>query len=319
MAVYTPLTDVEIGDFLSHYDCGHLQAFEGITNGVENTNYFVHTSKNTFVLTLFEKRVNAADLPYFLNLMNHMNVQGIKCPQVVFDKSGNALRTLKHKKAVVISFLHGKSLAGAITPEHCGKIGVLLAKMHLATENFPMHRPNDLGLQGWCHLQRAIGTHMPPEYADMVATEIDFQRQHPNIHLPCGAIHGDLFVDNVFFDGDEVSGVIDFYFGCTEAYVYDLAITLTAWGFETCDCIHMGRATAMMQGYASVRPLSDAEKAYLPVALRGASLRFMLTRLYDVLNTPKQAVVVVKDPAEYARKLIFYQTCDITQSGIFDR
>ena len=282
-----------------------------------NTNYFLYTTQNTFVLTLFEKRVNEKDLPYFLNLMTHMNIQGIKCPQVIFDNDGNALRTLRGKKAVLISFLDGQSVAGNISTENCRKIGLLSAKMHMATQNFPMHRPNDLGLQGWQHLQQDIGDNMPSDYMDIVATEMTFQHQHPNTRLPNGAIHGDLFVDNVFFKGDNISGVIDFYFGCTDAYVYDLAITLTAWCFENFDAINMSRAMAMIQGYETVRPLSDTEKTYLPIALRGASLRFMLTRLYDVINTPKDAVVVVKDPSEYARKLAFYQNNDITKNGIF--
>lgn len=318
MAVYTQLGITDVTNFLNRYECGTLTSYEGITAGVENTNYFLYTCQNTFVLTLFEKRVDENDLPYFLNLMNHMNVQGIKCPQVLFDTHGNAFGTIKGKKAIIISFLKGKSVEGNITAESCRKMGVLLGNMHRATENFTMHRENTLGLNGWQNLIADIGNHMPTEYQHLVQTEIAFQRKNPNTHLPSGAIHADLFVDNVFFEKQNISGVIDFYFGCTDAYVYDLAITLTAWCFEQFDHINIPRAMAMVQGYQTVRPLTDAEKTYLPIALRGASLRFMLTRLYDKINTPENAVVVVKDPSEYAKKLAFYQGHDITQNGIFD-
>lgn len=316
MAVYTPLTDMDMHQILQSYKIGTLQSYQGITEGVENTNYFLHTTHNTFVLTIFEKRVNGDDLPYFLNLMNHMNTQGIVCPQVIFDTHGNALQTVKGKPAIIISFLRGKSLGNTVTEESCYKMGEMLAKMHRATENFTMHRPNDLNLLGWKKYQSTIGADMPKKYAQLVQTELDFQQTHTTTALPQGAIHADVFVDNVFFENGNISGVIDFYFGCNDAYVYDLAITLTAWCFDTCDAINMDKAKSMMRGYQSIRLLTDLEWAYLPVGLRGASLRFMLTRLYDVFHTPEGADVVVKDPSEYADKLVFYRTTHIVKDLI---
>ena len=310
MAVYTKVTEQELSEFLKQFDIGSLVSLTGISEGIENTNYLVQTDKARFILTLFEKRVNPQELPYFLELMTHLAQKGISCPLPVAAKNGETLLLLCGKKACLTTFLNGNA-AEKITPEHCGQLGAAMAKMHLAGRDFSRFRKNDLSVDGWEVLLGKIG-----KAADTVTdglfnemTEI-FQTVKSRFptDLPQGVIHADLFPDNVFFSGDELSGIIDFYFACNDALVYELAVCLNAWCFDqdTWD-FNPAKAKNMIEEYDRIRPLSDAEKEALPILASGSALRFLLTRTYDWLNRVPDALVTPKNPLEYVKKLRFHR------------
>jgi homoserine kinase type II len=317
MAVYTSLNKDEIINFLSEFDVGVLKDFQGITAGVENTNYFIHTDKNTFVLTIFEKRVDVKDLPYFISLMNHINNKGINCPYVIPNKNGENINEIVGKKAILISFLEGEDISDNIDKNHTNDVGSVLSSMHNATADFPLHRDNSLGLKGVIDVFENIRDKLSDEYFEVINNEINYQKQNKITGLPVGATHLDLFSDNVFFDlsTNKLSGVIDFYFSADDYYVYDLAITINAWCFKDFDNLDMSLAKSMIAGYEKNRILSNEEKLALPLLLRFACLRFLLTRSYDKIHTPKNANVVVKNPDEYLQKLKYCQT--ITNEDLF--
>ena len=310
MAVYTHVPADALADFLDDYDLGDLINFKGVTKGVENTNYILSMSSGRYVLTLFEKRVEEEDLPFFLDFMKHLSDCGIDAPDPVPDKNGVALKTLCNRPAVIITFLEGEDIADP-DEDACAQMGRTLAKMHLYAEDFGDVRQNALGLAGW----RALAAKCAPR-ADECAEELraliedeveELTRIWPD-NLPEGAIHADLFPDNVFFQDGELSGVIDFYFSCTDAFAYDLAITLNAWAGD--GGWSQSKAAALLQGYQSVRPLSEKELTALPVLLRGAALRFLLTRLHDWLHQVEGAQVNVKDPLVYRDLLEFHRNQD---------
>ena len=310
MAVYTDVGDQELEAFIASYDIGDLTSFKGLAEGVENTNYLVHTDGNPDILTLYEKRVNAEDLPYFLSLMEHLAARGITCPLPVRDREGRILRELAGRPAVLISFLEGVWIR---RPDvvHCGELGTALAKFHLAGLDFPMRRENDLSLSGWRSLFEDIrdaADSVIPGLHNVIADELDFLAAQWNNDLPASVIHADLFPDNVFFLGDKLSGLIDFYFACNDMMAYDVAVCLNAWCFETDASFNVTKARALLQAYAQTRPLTEPELNALPVLARGAALRFLLTRTYDLLNTDENALVKTKDPREYLRKLRFHQS-----------
>jgi homoserine kinase type II len=309
MAVYTEVSDAELEAFLADYDIGEAQSFKGIAEGVENTNYVLTTSKGQYMVTLYEKRVDPKDLPFFLGLMDHLAERGINCPRPIHGKDGNALRTLAGKPAAVTSFLQGmwprrKSVA------HCGAVGAALAGLHLAGRDFELKRPNALSVDGWRPLFEASRAHadqVAPGLARELQSEIEFFEKHWPRNLAMGVIHADLFNDNVFFLHDRLSGLIDFYFACNDALSYDVAICLNAWCFEPDRSFNATKARALLQGYEKVRPLEPAERDALPALARGAALRFLLTRLYDWLHTPVDALVKRKDPLEYLAYLRFHR------------
>lgn len=309
MAVYTDVSDRELEAFIASYDIGALTSFKGIAEGVENTNYLVHTDADPFILTLYEKRVRADDLPYFLSLMEHLAARGITCPLPVRDREGRILRELAGRPAALISFLEGVWIR---RPDivHCTELGTALARFHLAGLDFPMCRDNDLSLPGWRSLfedVRKSADGVIPGLHDEIAGELDFLGAQWNTDLPVSVIHADLFPDNVFFLGDKLSGLIDFYFACNDMMAYDLAVCLNAWCFEPDVSFNVTKARAMLQAYEQVRPLTEPELDALPLLARGAALRFLLTRTYDLLNTDANALVKTKDPREYLRKLRFHQ------------
>jgi homoserine kinase type II len=309
MAVYTDVSDEELEDFIASYAIGALTSFKGIAEGVENSNYLVHTESGRYILTLYEKRVRREDLPYFLGLMQHLAGRGISCPLPVKDRSGRALKELAGRPAVLITFLEGLWVRRP-NIEHCHALGDALAHLHLAGADFPMFRENDLSLPGWRSLVQSIGGGADeeiPGLAAELAKEFAYLEKHWPSDLPQGVIHADLFPDNVFFLGDKVSGLIDFYFACNDMLAYDVAICLNAWCFEPDASFNVTKARAMLQAYEGVRPLSEAELKWLPTLARGAALRFLLTRTYDWLNTDENALVRFKDPNEYLRKLRFHQ------------
>jgi len=309
MAVYTDVSAEDLAAFLARYDIGELLSYKGIAEGVENSNYVVHTGRGYFILTLYEKRVAAVDLPFFLSLMEHLASRGLTCPQPVKDRSGAAAGTLAGRPAAIVTFLDGMWLRrpGA---GNCGAVGEALAKLHVAGADFPMRRKNALSVEGWRPLFETAGTRgdtLQPGLSDAIATELARLEQTWPRDLPHGVIHADLFPDNVFFLGDRLSGLIDFYFACTDTLAYDVAICLNAWCFEPDHSYNVTKGRNLLQAYAAVRPLSEAEWDALPLLARGAAMRFLLTRLVDWLETPPGALVKRKDPLEYFRKLRFHQ------------
>lgn len=309
MAVYTDISEDDLKHFIAAYEAGELLSYKGIAEGVENSNFLLHTTKFPLILTLYEKRVDRNDLPFFLGLMQHLAARGLSCPLPLPRKDGAMLGELSGRPAALISFLEGMWLR---KPEakHCREVGRALAAMHLAGEGFEIRRPNALSLAGWRELWdksevRAdeVETGLSAEIRGEMA---DLEARWPK-DLPSGVIHADLFPDNVFFIGDELSGLIDFYFACNDLLAYDVSICLNAWCFEKDGAYNITKGKALLEGYQSVRPLSPEEIAALPILARGSALRFFLTRLYDWLTTPAGALVVKKDPLEYLRKLRFHR------------
>jgi homoserine kinase type II len=309
LAVYTDIAEDDLKWFLTEYDAGTLLSYKGIAEGVENSNFLLHTSKAPLILTLYEKRVEKSDLPFFLGLMQHLSAGGLSCPLPLPRKDGALLGTLSGRPAALISFLEGMWLR---KPEakHCREVGKALAQMHVAGEGFALTRPNALSLEGWQTLwdkSEARADEIEPGLQNEIRSDLNFLRAYWPKDLPAGVIHADLFPDNVFFLGDELSGLIDFYFACNDLLAYDVSICLNAWCFEKDGAYNITKGMQMLEGYQSVRPLSEAEIKALPVLSRGSALRFFLTRLYDWLTTPEGAMVTKKDPLEYLRKLRFHR------------
>jgi len=317
MAVYTQVSDEALAEFLSAYDLGAALAFKGIAEGVENSNYYLETEKGRFILTLFEKRVDAAELPYFIGLKQHLAAKGYPCPQPVLARDGNALRRLEGRPAVIITFLDGLSPRRP-NVRQCRALGEGLANMHLALADFSMARENSLGPKAWAPLwsgraedanalQAGLSDTVEAAFVQILRARSTFA------DLPRGTIHADLFPDNAFFLGDDFSGAIDFYFACSDALAYDLAVCLNAWAFDEgsgSDASQLefsfSRGAALIAGYQSVRPLSITERGALPVLCLGAAMRFFLTRLVDWTSTPAGALVRPKNPLEYAARLAFH-------------
>ena len=310
MAVYTDVAADELADFLKQYDLGDLLSYKGIAEGVENSNFLLHTTAGSFILTLYEKRVAKNDLPFFLALMTHLAEHGVNCPLPVKAKDGEALRELSGRPAVIITFLEG------VWPRkpnvaHCAGVGEGLARIHLAGANFAIKRANALSVAGWRPLFDAAANRaddVQPGLRAFLGQELDYLESGVwPTQLPEGVIHADLFNDNVFFLGDQLSGIIDFTFACNDMLAYDVAICLNAWCFEPDHSFNVTKARAFLNAYQRVRKLSGAEEAALPLLARGAAIRFLLTRLVDWLNVPEGALVKPKDPLEYVRKLRFHQ------------
>ncbi len=308
MAVYTEVSDEELEAFVAQYDIGAVEGCKGIAEGVENSNYLLQTERGSYILTLYEKRVNPDDLPFFIGLMEHLARQGLACPTPLPGRDGRTLRDLCGRPAAIISFLQGL-WPRKIQAAHCAPLGRAMAEMHVAGLSYAGRRANSLGLAGWrplFELERRRADEVKPGLEAMLAAELDWLEGHWPQDLPSGIIHADLFPDNVFFKGAAVSGLIDFYFACTDFLAYDIAICLNAWCFEADGAFNATKARALLTGYQQVRPLSAAEFAALPTLCRGAAMRFLLTRLYDWVNTPAGAFVKRKDPLEYERKLRFH-------------
>ncbi len=309
MAVYTEVSDDALRAFMALYDIGEVTSFKGIAEGVENSNYLLRTDGGQYILTLYEKRVKAEDLPFFIGLMEHLAARGVTCPQPVRNRAGAALGELAGRPATIVTFLDGLWIRRP-NVRHCGEVGEALARMHLAGADFPLKRPNALTLQGWPSLLQAAAARadeVAPHLCEESVAELSFLQTHWPNDLPSGVIHADLFNDNVFFLGEKLSGLIDFYFACNDAFAYDLAICLSAWCFEPDNDFNVSKGRAMISGYERVRPLGEAEIGALPLLARGAALRFMLTRLVDWLNVPPGAKVAPKNPLEYRDKLRFHQ------------
>jgi homoserine kinase type II len=316
MAVYTDVSDEDLAKFIALYDIGSLKSFKGIAEGVSNSNFLAETEAGRFILTLYEARTETAELPFFIALMEHLAKKGINCPQPILQRNGQALSELAGKPAALLSYLDGISLKKP-TSSHCMEAGEALAKLHLAGQDFIMQRKNDLSVAGWKKLftQAEAGAKAETDANSVqrdlrvfIADELTFLHENWPKNLPTGIIHADLFPDNVFFLNDKLSGLIDFYFACTDILAYDLAICLNAWVFETDGSFNVTKARSLLAGYQHIRPLSIDERDALPILVRGAALRFLLTRLVDWLNVPAGALVKPHDPLVFYKRLRFHQT-----------
>jgi len=310
MAVYTDVAADELSEFICQYDIGELLSYKGIAEGVENSNFLVHTVKGAYILTLYEKRVAVDDLPYFLSLMAHLAGRGVSCPQPAKNRKGEVYATLAGRPAAIINFLEGM-WPRRPNATHCAGVGQALAKMHVAGADFPLFRKNPLSVSGWrplFGLASARADSVQAGLSDLIAHELDHLEASWPTDLPVGVIHADLFPDNVFFLGDKVSGLIDFPFSCNDILAYDVAICLNAWCFEPDHSFNVTKARALLSAYGRGRKLCAAEERALPLLARGAALRFLLTRLVDSLDVRAGALVKPKDPLEYVRKLRFHQS-----------
>ncbi|MGV3633934.1 MAG: homoserine kinase [Pseudorhodoplanes sp.] len=309
MAVYTDVPAEELDGFLARYEIGKLLSYKGIAEGVQNSNFLLHTDAGYFILTLYERLVAVEDIPFFVSLMEHLALRGINCPQPVRMRDGHALGELCGRAAAIVTFLDGVWMR-RVEARHCAAVGEALAKLHLAGADFKGHRANALAATKLRPLFESCADRIDTIQHGMleaIRSELDFlDRSWPD-GLPEGVIHADLFPDNVFFLGERLSGLIDFYFACNDMFAYDVAICLNAWCFENDHSYNVTKGRALLQGYTKVRPLSDDELAAMPLLARGAALRFLATRVVDWLNVPPGALVRPKSPQEYFRKLRFHQ------------
>ncbi len=310
MAVYTDVADEELASFVARYDIGAVLSCKGIAEGVENSNYLIHTQTGYYILTLYEKRVNPDDLPFFLGLMDHLAHKGLSCPTPLKTAKGEMLGELAGRPAAIVTFLDGMWVRRPRTV-HCAALGKGLADLHQAGRDFALTRKNALSVDGWRPLLESSleqADTLAPGLAQELSNELDYLEAHWPNDLPTGIIHADLFPDNVFFLGEELSGFIDFYFASTDALAYDVATCLNAWCFEPDLSFNVTKARALLNGYQGARSFTPNEFDLLPTLARGSAFRFLLTRLYDWLNVPEGAFVTPKDPMEYLKKLRFHRT-----------
>lgn len=309
MAVYTDISETELTELLAEYEIGELRSYRGIAEGSENSNYVLHTGGGEYILTLYEKRVERDDLPFFLGLMQHLAKKGISCPLPVERRDGDLISTIAGRPAAIITFLEGFWVRRP-TAAHCRQVGAALADLHLAGQDFPLRRANAMSIAGakklW-HGSRDRADEVEPGLEKEIEADFAFLADNWPSRLPKGVIHADLFPDNVFFLGGELSGLIDFYFACNDFLAYDLATCLNAWCFEKDHSFNQTKARALLSGYQSERTLTDDEAEALPVLAHGSALRFLMTRLYDWLHVADGAMVQKRDPKEYLRRVRFHR------------
>ncbi|MBB5073524.1 homoserine kinase type II [Bartonella callosciuri] len=308
MAVYTDIHRNDLEAFLTRYSIGLLLSYQGIAEGIENSNFMLYTTEGKFILTLYEKRVSKDDLPFFCSLMQHLGQRGIPCPQPIVQNDGTMIGELAGRPAAIITFLEGVWVHHPNVC-HCGEVGSSLAQLHLAGQDFSLSRRNTLSIVDWKLLWKSCqtgGDTLLKEFGQKINTELAFLEENWPLNLPTGIIHADLFNDNVFFLNHHLSGIIDFYFACNDFLAYDLAICLNAWCFEYDHSYNLTKARRLLENYQKMRPLVPLELDAIPLLVRGAALRFLLTRLYDWFHTPSASFVVKKDPWEYWYKLCFF-------------
>ena len=319
MAVYTPVTAADLAQFLTLYDIGRATSFKGIAEGVSNSNFLLDTAQGRYFLTLYERNIDIADLPWFLALMTHLADKGLPVPRPIADRGGRALQTLNGRAACLIEFVRGVSITEP-TPAECHAVGAALGRLHTAGADFAQTRANSLGAPEWRSMAAKCGTGLAdidPALPTLVADGLAATDAWPR-GLRTGIVHADLFPDNVLLEGDAVSGMIDFYFACTDILAYDYAVTHAAWCFSAIGRVHYPeRAAALAAGYAETHGLNAAEIAALPRLGEGAALRFVLTRAYDWLNMPGDALVTRKDPMAFARRVAWY--CRATPDEMLGR
>ena len=308
MAVYTKLNQSKIEEILSNYNLGKLDTFKGIEEGIENTNYFLSVNKNKFILTIYEKRVKSEDLPFFSDLMSSLKKANFKCPAPILNNKNRTITEFSGKKLMIVSFLEGKAKQN-LSPANCKTVGTEVAKMHEITKDFKMKRQNDLSVKSWRNLFNSIkdkSSNIHKDLPKLIEENLkDVEKKWPS-NLPKGIIHGDLFIDNIFFKNNKFYGYIDFYFACNDFLMYEIAICINALCFDKKNnkfIFNKKKSTNLIKGYSKIRKFSDKEKKSLNVLCKGAALRYLLTRTYDYLNTPKSAVIKIKNPKEYIQKL----------------
>ncbi|MFT9099239.1 MAG: homoserine kinase [Zymomonas mobilis subsp. pomaceae] len=319
MAVYTSVSNDEVSSFLALYpESGRLLSVKGITEGVENSNYLITTDRRAYILTLYEKRVNPEELPFFMALTDHLAAENLPVPKAWRSRDGKQIQTLAGRPACLIEFLQGRWTPSP-SPAQTQATGEMLGKMHNSLTHFNLNRKNSLDLPSWHELFHRCGIEalnsIEAGMGDEVKQELAYLDQFWPKDLPHSVIHADLFPDNVLFEGERLKGVIDFYFACTEIRAWDLAITYSAWCFDSDNRFLPEHAHALIKGYHQTFTLSEEERAAFPVLLRGAALRFLLTRAWDWLNTPKEALVVPKDPRDFFKRMLHYRQADLTALG----
>ena len=308
MAIYTKVDTHEAKSILKNFNLGELKKIQGIKKGIENTNYLLITTTGKFILTLFEKRVKTKELPFFMNLMLSLNDRKILCPKPIKNKNKKTLFQIKKRQAAICSFVYGKEKTNHTLSE-CQLIGKNIAKLHMVGRKIKLHRVNNLSIKSWIALNQSIKTKankkIPNIYGFINTLLLDLKKKWPS-QLPTGIIHGDLFPDNIFFNKTKFAGFIDFYFSCSDFLIYDIAICINAMCFDKKIKFNKLKANALLKGYSSLRKISKKEFTALPQLLLGASIRFFLTRLHDSINRQKGAVVKVKNPNEFLKRIQFY-------------
>ena len=311
MAVYTQISIDELNLFLSKYNIDNINEFSGIKGGTSNSNYLLTADNKKFILTIFEERTNQENLPFYFDLMNHLNAHDIKCPEVIKDKQGNFSNSIKQKHAVITSFLTGSSLE-KIKPIHCSNLGLTIAKMHNASEKHNIKRENELGFDKLGIIIEKLKTykkHIDDEKLKFIEDEFLFLSREISKDLPSGIIHADLFPDNIFFEENNLTGIIDFYFSCNDFYAYEIAICLNAWCFEDSNNeFNPTKAKYLLGSYNQERKFSNEEVEALPLLARASALRYLLTRLLDFYSHEDSDLILKKDPNEYISKLKFHQS-----------
>ena len=312
MAVYTKLNHNKIEEILSNYNLGKLNQFKGIEEGIENSNYFLSVEKEKFILTVYEKRVRSEDLPFFSNLMSSLNKSNFKCPAPIINKQNKTITDFEGKKLMIVSFLEGKAKQN-LSPLNCKSVGIEVAKMHKITSNFKFKRDNDLSVKSWRTLFNSVKDKCSKIHKDLpklIEENLDDVEKNWPANLPRGIIHADLFHDNIFFIKDKFSGIIDFYFSCEDFLAFEIAICFNALCFDGLKenlSFNVTKAKNFIDGYSSIRKLSDEEKNNIKVLSQGAALRFLLTRVFDAINKVEGAIVKIKDPVEYLKRLEFHK------------
>ena len=310
MAVYTKLEHQEVRQFLEQYNINNFKDYKGITEGVENTNYLIKTSEQDYILTIYEKRVDENDLPFFIKLLSYLSENKFPCPKPIANKNNEKINIIKNKNAALVTFLNGQS-KNKITSEECFEIGKITAQLHEITKKFDINRKNNLSIENWESIfEKTIKQKIDLDESIIKKTKnyLNFLKDKWPKNLPQGIIHADLFPDNIFFTNNKVSGIIDFYFACNDFFAYEIAICINSLCFDNNSTFNMTKAKNLIDGYTSIRTLSEDEKKYLPILSMGAAMRFFLTRLYDFYHTDNKADVKIKDPFEYLKKIEFHST-----------
>jgi homoserine kinase type II len=310
MAVYTKLEHQEVRQFLEQYNINNFKDYKGITEGVENTNYLIKTSEQDYILTIYEKRVDENDLPFFIKLLSYLSENRFPCPKPIANKNNEKINRIKNKNAALVTFLNGQS-KNKITSEECFEIGKITAQLHKITKKFDINRKNNLSIENWESIfEKTIKQKIDLDESIIKKTKnyLNFLKDKWPKNLPQGIIHADLFPDNIFFRNNKVSGIIDFYFACNDFFAYEIAICINSLCFDNNSTFNMTKAKNLIDGYTSIKTLSEDEKKYLPILSMGAAMRFFLTRLYDFYHTDNKADVKIKDPFEYFKKIEFHST-----------
>ena len=310
MAVYTKLEHQEVRQFLEQYNINNFKDYKGITEGVENTNYLIKTSEQDYILTIYEKRVDENDLPFFIKLLSYLSENKFPCPKPIANKNNEKINRIKNKNAALVTFLNGQS-KNKITSEECFEIGKITAQLHEITKKFDINRKNNLSIENWDSIfEKTIKQKIDLDESIIKKTKnyLNFLKDKWPKNLPQGIIHADLFPDNIFFTNNKVSGIIDFYFACNDFFAYEIAICINSLCFDNNSTFNMTKAKNLIDGYTYIRTLSEDEKKYLPILSMGAAMRFFLTRLYDFYHTDNKADVKIKDPFEYLKKIEFHST-----------